>query len=187
MAFTFCENCGEKIDIQDSVCPHCGYKRGGEYVPPEREHNYSYENESEGAEPLWKTPNGNQNQHGGAPHGGMYTPPPYNSPYGQYPPFGQRRMPQKRPISKGLAVFSAINMCLGLFCLVGLIFGALALAQAVSAQNAFHDADEINRKKTSLVLNIIGICLTVLNIAAVIVGFILAGAAANPLAFVFMI
>ena len=176
MAFTFCENCGEKIDIQDNVCPHCGYKRGGEYVPPERERSYSY-SEEKGDEQLWKNPSNNGTPYG-TPQGGMYTPPHGNAPYGQYPPFAQRRVRIKRPISKGLAVFSAINLFLGMLCTVGLIFGALALGQTISAQSAINEAEEVNKKKTALALNIIGLSLTVINIVALIVGFIIAGGAA---------
>ena len=179
MAFTFCENCGEKIDIADTKCPHCGCKRGGEgeYIPPERDNSYSY-GSTDNDTPLWKTPDQQNGGAQGAPRGGMYTPPPYGDPRYGPRPFVPYRPRIKRPVSKGLAIFSGINIFLGLFCLVGLIFGALALAQVISAQSAINEVQEINKKKTALVLNIIGTSLTVINIVAFIVGFMLAGGAA---------
>ena len=73
-----------------------------------------------------------------------------------------------------MIVFSAINMFFGLFCIIGLVFGSLALAQTIGAHRARTDEEEVNKKKTALVLNIIGAVLTVVNIAAFIVGFIYA-------------
>jgi hypothetical protein len=166
MAFTYCENCGEKIDFAETKCPHCGYVRGGEYVPPETDRN---ENEP----PLWKTPDN-------AAGRGQYVPPFYGNPYMRYRP----RI--KRPVSKGLIVFSAINIFLGLFCLVGMIFGSLALAQAIGAQHARTDTEEVNKKKTALILNIIGTALTVINIAAFVIAFVMAGAGAPALALIFI-
>ena len=164
MAFTFCENCGEKIDFANTKCPHCGYVRGGEYVPPEN-------NRNENDPPLWKTPDN-------AAGRGQYVPPFYGNPYVRYRP----RI--KRPVSKVLVVFSSINVFLGLFCLVGMIFGALALAQTIGAQHARTEDEEINKKKTALILNIIGTALTVVNVAAFIVGFVMAGGAASALALI---
>lgn len=164
MAFTFCENCGEKIDVSVSKCPHCGFARGGNYEPPH--------SNSQNEPPLWKEPDN-------AAERGQYIP-PYGSPYGN--PFGRYRPRIKRPASKGLIVFSVINIFLGLFCLVGMIFGSLALAQVIGAQNAPTEMEETNKKKTALVLNIIGSVLTVVNITAFVIAFVMAGAGAPAIA-----
>ena len=32
MAFTYCTNCGEKIDMENKQCPYCGYSLTDDYV-----------------------------------------------------------------------------------------------------------------------------------------------------------
>lgn len=100
MAFTFCTNCGEQIDVSLEKCPHCGHPTGAQK-------NYTY-----GMDPtavnrqsqFAQNPQNNQNpQNPGEPqNGGMggmgnmgdQRPPQNNgSPYGQNPygqnPYGQ--------------------------------------------------------------------------------------------------
>lgn len=42
MAFTYCTNCGEKIDDSEVRCPHCGHVRG-------QERSYTYGQEASGS------------------------------------------------------------------------------------------------------------------------------------------
>lgn len=165
MAFTFCENCGEKIDIANTKCPYCGFVRGGDTDPHEQEHS-GRRVSSDGD--LWRTPSEGERGEYIPP----YAQPPRRNPYA--PPRPHSRPAVRRPVSVGMIVFSAINMFFGLFCIIGLVFGSLALAQTIGAHRARTDEEEVNKKKTALVLNIIGAVLTVVNIAAFIVGFIYA-------------
>ena len=182
MAFTFCENCGEKIDIADTKCPYCGYVRGSnnDDREPSRDRrdrderngsdsydSYDSRRQYDDGDQLWRTPREGEQ--------GQYIPPyrrPEPNPYTrQYAPPRPRA---RRPVSVGMIVYSAINMFFGLFFIVGLIFGSLALAQTISAQRARTDDEETAKKKTALILNIIGTVLTVINIVAIVVGFVTA-------------
>jgi len=66
MAFTYCTNCGEKIDDSEVRCPHCGHVRG-------QERGYTYGQEQHGGQSQYGTQN---NQNGYNPNG--YNPNGYN-------------------------------------------------------------------------------------------------------------
>ena len=199
MAFTFCTNCGEKIDDSEARCPHCGHVRGQErrytYGPETSGAFNSNESRQEngacgdnGSRP-WRTPDGGYNPGGYNPNGfnqGGYNPNGYNpNGYGQ-PPFNRPPYVQpKRPISVGLLIFSIINIVFGCCCMVGMVFGIIGLVLTITAQSAPTEAQEINKKKTALVINIAGSVLMAVNVAAILIGFFAAGGLANlPLAFI---
>ena len=117
----------------------------------------------------YNAPNGN------TPYGGGN----YNAPYGQNPgapngynqygvPYNPNVVPQppKKEINIGLLVFSIINLILGCCSCTGFIFGGAGLAFAMMAKNAKTDGDTENYNKISMILNIIGVILTVIVIVA---------------------
>lgn len=189
MAFTFCTNCGEKIDDSEVKCPHCGHVRG-----QERSYNYGPEtsgtfNNNENRQENggryddssrpWRTPGSGYNQGGYNPNG--YNPNGYGEPPFNRPPF---YVQPKRPISVGLLIFSIINIVFGCCCMVGMVFGIIGLVLTITAQTAPTEAQEINKKKTALIINIAGSVLMAVNVAAILVGFFAAGGlAALPMAF----
>lgn len=81
MAFTFCTNCGEKIDDSEKVCPHCGHPKGAD-----RSYRYGqewYGNTDNGNENKNNNDDNNANNNNGS-NGSQQ-----QNPYGQYqPPFG---------------------------------------------------------------------------------------------------
>lgn len=104
MAFTFCTNCGEKIDDNEKVCPHCGHPKGADrsyrygqewYGNTENKDNGNTDNGSgeQNRNPYGQNPYGQNGQ-----NGGQYQPPFGNNgnnggqqnqnPYGQNP-YGQ--------------------------------------------------------------------------------------------------
>ena len=200
MAFTFCTNCGEKIDDSEARCPHCGHVRGqdrsynygpetsGAFNSNENRQGNGYNGEN-GSRP-WRTPDSDYNQggynQGGYSQGG-YNPNGYNpNGYGQ-PPFYRPPfyMQPKRPISVGLLIFSIINMVFGCCCMVGMVFGIIGLVLTITARTAPTEAQEINKKKTALVINIAGSVLMAVNVAAILIGFFAAGGlAALPMALI---
>ena len=122
----------------------------------------------------YNAPNGN-NPYGGAnynaPNGG--TPYGYNpgapNGYNQYGvPYNPNAVPQqpKKPINIGLLVFSIINLILGCCSCTGFIFGGAGLAFVMMAKDAKTDGDTENYNKISMILNIIGVILTVIVIIA---------------------
>lgn len=202
MAFTYCTNCGKKIDDSVEKCPYCGHPKGADRV-------YGYEEEKfgrgtgadgRGGDP-WE--NG-QDQNNGNPYGNNGNPygqqgqNPYGNngnPYGGNPwegPNGQRQNPygrdpygqqfgqgpwqprEKRKLSVGLLVFSIINIVIGTCC-AGSIFGIIGLVFCITARDAVSEAEEIRRKKISLAINIIAVVLTVIFIISFAVGFVNGG------------
>ncbi len=79
--------------------------------------------------------------------------------------------PQKRPISIGLLVFSIINIVFSCCTISSLVFGVLALVYTVNAQKAASEAEETSKKKTALVLNIVGIVLGIISMVSFSVVF----------------
>lgn len=150
MAFTYCTNCGEKIDDGEVKCPHCGHVRG-----QERDYSYGSESYSSGTEQTngqneWQ---GQEYYRQGAP---LYRTP-------NRPP-----MMRKRPVSKGLIALSIINL---LFCCIpsSLIIGIIGISLATSAQLAQTEAEELRKKKTALILNLVSIGINlVVTLCAVI-------------------
>jgi hypothetical protein len=183
MAFTYCTNCGEKIDMDNARCPFCGYTRQG----------YSYERETFEQRPSGapeqsaeeKRPfeieerwNGNENsgygqgnyESGHSDRGYGYR----GNPYQQGNPLYRTPnspMSPKRPLSVGLTVFSIINIIFSCCAFPSLIFGILALFNTIQAQNAESEEQEIAKKKIALVLNVVGAVLTVLTIVSFTVVF----------------
>ena len=66
----------------------------------------------------------------------------------------------------GLLVFSIINLILGCCSCTGFIFGGAGLAFVMMAKSAKTDGDAENYNKISMILNIIGVVLTVIVIVA---------------------
>lgn len=189
MAFTYCSNCGEKIDITNDKCPYCGHRLGGDY---------SYGNEN-------SSPNGFDGERGGfsdfdgngsnfngngsngeAPHNEYYPPRnEYTPPHNEYrPPYGGQgngqnpmwRTPfdaprKKRPISVGLVIFSIINIVFSCCTMTSFIFGIIALIYTVKAQNAKSDDEEIAKKKTALIINVAGAVLGILSMTSFFIVF----------------
>ena len=260
MAFTFCTNCGKRLDESADKCPYCGHPKGAERTfyssAPGENNGTSGTNGTNGANginggsenpgtgnqnpnpnnpygqnpnnpygqnpnnpygqnpnnPYGQNPNNPYGQNPNNPYGqnpnnpyGQNPNNPYgqnpNNPYGQNPnnPYGQNpnnpygrnpnnpygqgtytpppyggqfRRPQQRPMSIGLLVFSIINIVMGSCCCVGSIFGILGIIFTVGARDCATDEEEIRKKKTALVLNIVGIVLTVLVIIAYYVAII---------------
>lgn len=88
MAFTFCTNCGEKIDDSEKVCPHCGHPKGAD-----RSYRYGQEwfgNTENKNDNNNSNNNGNTDNGSGEQNNGQQNQNPYGyNPYGQYqPPFG---------------------------------------------------------------------------------------------------
>ena len=143
---------------------------GNPYSNPYGGANYNAPN---GSNPYgggnYNAPNGN------TPYGGGN----YNAPYGQNPgapngynqygvPYNPNVVPKppKKEINIGLLVFSIINLILGCCSCTGFIFGGAGLAFAMMAKNAKTDGDTENYNKISMILNIIGVILTVIVIVA---------------------
>lgn len=143
MAFTYCTNCGEKIDINAPRCPHCG-------CVLHQEHSYTHEQYRE-----QENTGFNPNQGGFNPNQGGFNP-LYRTPM----------HPVKRPISTGLLVFSIINIVFSCCVLPSLIFGIIALVFTIQAQSARNTEDEITKKKIALILNIVGVILAAATIVS---------------------
>ena len=143
MAFTYCTNCGEKIDDSEVRCPHCGHIRG-----QERSYNYGQEQYRGQNNPNSYNQNG-YNQNG------------YN-PNGQYQP---PQPPQKRPLNIGVVVISILNIVFGC-CGIPMIFGIIGLVLAFSAQNLASDKEAEDKNKLALVINIIGLVLMAVSIVS---------------------
>ncbi len=106
MAFTFCTNCGNKIEDGVIKCPYCGHIKGSE-------RNYTYgsygdtpnEPKNEQQSPQEQAPQNDQKPHpqengydrGQNPYGGQQDQNPYSGNYGQSPynqnPYGQNQSP----------------------------------------------------------------------------------------------
>ncbi len=154
MAFTYCSNCGEKIDTNETRCPHCGYiiSHSGSYTYGQEEYNENRQGDSynqRGQE--FNNPNGQSFN----PNGQGFNPNPlYRVPM----------RPQKRPISVGVAVFSIFNIVFGCCTLPSFVFGIIALIVTIQAQSARTEAEETTKKKIALILNIVGFVLSVIAI-----------------------
>ena len=194
MAFTYCENCGEKIDDTNKFCPHCGHSKTG---APNAQHasqsgnaytdgqNANAQNPySNNQNPYGNPQNpygnqggyGNQNPYGQNPYGqNPYGQSPYGQnsygngqqpPYGNYPPYGNR--PQngqnRKPLSL-VVVFSIVVMVC-----FNTLFGIIALMIAMKAPN--EPTEELVEKKNRLaiIINVIGI---VVGIAVSVIYFAL--------------
>ncbi len=94
MAFTFCTNCGEKIDDSEQKCPHCGHPKGAD-----RSYRYGQEwyGNSGNNENNNNSNNSNNNNNNNSNDGNSGSQNQndngqqnqYHNPYGQYqPPFG---------------------------------------------------------------------------------------------------
>ncbi len=177
MAFTYCTNCGEKIDMSVGKCPHCGQKIG---------EDYSYGREEYARRRIEDIRGDNtdrDSQQGRSGIGGEYYPPKEqgenrqggfdprahgNGGRGDIPPMWQPMwrapMPQrKRPISIGLVIFSVINIIFSCCTFSTLIFGVIALVYVIGAQNAKSYEEEVAKKKIALVLNIVGAVIGVIS------------------------
>ena len=86
MAFTFCTNCGEKIDDNEKVCPHCGHPKGAD-------RSYRYGQEWYGNTEN-KNDNNNNNGGSGEQNNGQQNQNPYGqNPYGQNGQYGGQYQP----------------------------------------------------------------------------------------------
>ncbi len=166
MAFTYCTNCGEKIDMSEARCPHCGYMRAqSSAYAPEMHTERPDAGEYNGGAPYGRSPYGQgQEPYGqGSPYGQS----PYgqggHSPYSGNPMYRVPMHRQKRPISVGLLIFSIVNIVLGLVLTTPSIFGIMALVYTVGAQNAASEAEAVAKKKTALIINIVGAVMGVLS------------------------
>ena len=170
MAFTYCTNCGEKIDIDNAVCPYCGHRRAGysygreAHSEPKDTFESYYEDSRQNRDSYGENRNGYGNgpygQTGGQGfNGGGYRPerPLYRTPDSMRP---------KRPISVGLTVFSIINIIFSCCALPSLVFGILALVNTVQAQNAESEEQETAKKKIALILNVVGAALAIITLVS---------------------
>lgn len=185
MAFTYCTNCGEKIDMSVGKCPHCGQKIGEDYSYGREEYPHRRVEDIRGGDI------GRDSQQGRSGMGGEYYPPseqgenrqggfergPHgNGGRGDFPPMWQPMwrapMPQrKRPVSIGLVIFSVINIVFSCCTFTTLIFGIIALVYTVGAQNARTDEEEVSKKKIALVLNITGAVIGVISAVSFSIAF----------------
>ncbi len=171
MAFTYCENCGEKIDDTNKFCPHCGHSKTG---APNAQHTSQNGNastdgqnangwntNSNGQNPYGNEQNpygnqggyGNQNTYGQNPYGNGQQPP-----YGNYPPYGNQPPynGQNRKANTGVVVFSVIvTVCFSM------LFGIIALMMALKAPN--EPTEELMEKKnrTAIIINVVGIIVSI--------------------------
>ncbi len=175
MAFTFCTNCGNKIEDGVEKCPYCGHVKGSE-----RSYTYGQAEPSRPQTPTTSEENASQN--GGqtpentppqAPQENPYANNPYAGqnrspygngrydPYGMPPPGGFYRPVPDRPMSIGLLIFSIINIVFSCCCSVGFVFGIIALVYTINARQSPTDEEEVRRKKLALIFNIAAVVLTV--------------------------
>ena len=178
MAFTYCENCGEKIDESSKFCPNCGYSKAGVQAPRNGEpQNGAYNNGQNsygnmGGNP--QNPYGNQGGYGN-PYGNNQN--PYGNqggygngqtPYGNYPPYGNNgnRPPyggQNRKMNTGIVVFAVIVIAC-----FNMLFGFLALMMAMKAPN--EPTEELMEKKnrTAIILCVVGVVVGIIATVAYI-------------------
>ena len=181
MAFTYCENCGEKIDDSAKFCPNCGYvkndahngsssSQGGVYGEDKNSNEQSSYGSADG---YGQNPYGNNpNPYGRNPYGNG------QSPYGNYPPFGNRPQNggEKRSVNTGIVIFALLvtffSSC------VTCIFGILALITALNAPNE-PTAELMEKKnKTAIMLCVIGIISTVVIGALFLIMMVFGGSGA---------
>ena len=84
MAFTFCTNCGKRLDESVDKCPYCGHPKGAERTFYSSENNVDPENNAQ-------NPNANEQNVHSDESGGQDNGQNPNNPYGQNPnnPYGQ--------------------------------------------------------------------------------------------------
>ena len=157
MAFTYCTNCGEKIDMSEGKCPHCGQTIGNdrEYDRSEytRQSSAPYESKSEDESAQRGQYFPPDEAHGG----GDRIPPMWQTFFGAPVP------PKKRPISIGLLILSIVNIVFSCCTMTTLIFGVIGLVYTVGAQNAKSESEEVSKKKIALIINIAGLVIGVLS------------------------
>ena len=189
MAFTYCENCGEKIDESSKFCPNCGYSKAGAQAPRNGEpQNGAYTDGQNSYGNIGGNPNGygnNQNPYGnpngygnnqnpyGNPNGYGNNQNPYGNPngygnngqppYGNYPPYGNRPPygGQNRKMNTGIVVFAVIVIAC-----FNMLFGFLALMMAMKAPN--EPTEELMEKKnrTAIILCVIGVVFGIIATVA---------------------
>ena len=178
MAFTYCENCGEKIDDSAKFCPNCGYSKTG---APNTGNGAETSGANSGGDNPYgapggygnaQSPHGNQGGYGNAqnPYGapGGYGQAPYGNRggYGGENPYGSHNTPmfdngQPRKVNVGVMVFSLIV----LFCF-NTICGIIAMVMAMNAPNepTFEEMERKNKK--AMIACIVGVIIGIVaNIA----------------------
>ncbi len=173
MAFTFCTNCGNKIEDGVIKCPYCGHIKGSErsYTYGKAPTEPKPQADEQPSDPYGQNPyTSNQDPYSNNPYGNSQAPSD-PSPYGGTPSGGFYRQVNDRPMSIGLLIFSIINIVFGCCCSIGCVFGIIALVYTLNARQAPDDNEEIRRKKIALFMNITAIILTIAFIVSFSVAF----------------
>ena len=143
---------------------------GANYNAPNGSNPYSGAN--------YNAPNGS-NPYGGA----NYNAPNGSNPYGGAPggnPYINNQMKPTRPVNIGMLVFSIINLIIGFCTCTGFIFGGAGLAFTLMAKSAQRDEDAKRNDRVALVLNIVGVVISILMIVAWVALMVSEGFAAEP-------
>lgn len=161
MAFTYCENCGEKIDDGCKFCPNCGHGKMGTQNGGAQNMNDQQPRSGQYSYGEGQSPYGNQGGYGNTPPP-YVNPNPYGNGYGQNP-YGNGE--PRRQANTGIVVFSVIVMVF-----FSMLFGAIAIVMSLNAPKAPTEEQMQAKNKTALVLCIIGV---VVGIVSMVMSFAL--------------
>ena len=160
MAFTYCENCGEKIDDTSKFCPHCGYSKyasngegyGNSQGNTEGNNSYGNTNPYSGQNPYGnQNPYGDQNSYGN------------RNQYGNQDPYGGFYQ-RKGEVNVKVLVFALVT----LLCFSPLA-GIIAVYFAMTAPN--QPTEELREKKNkySVIASVAGVVISFLFAALIFV------------------
>lgn len=149
MAYTYCENCGEKIDVAGKFCPYCGHSKDG---------SAAFDN---GSAQRDRENNGNEYGDATGGYGRGDGNGPYRTPYGGAgggSPLYRIPMPQgNRRVGRLNTVVMIFSVAVVMF--FNMICGIVAIGMALSAPNQPTQELEDKKNKNAMIANIIGIVL----------------------------
>ena len=144
MAFTYCENCGEKIDDTSKFCPHCGYSKYAQ-----NNGGYGNSQENNGNPPPYGNgnPYSNQNTYGNQGYYGN------SDPYNSQNPYGGNYQ-RKSEINVKVLVFALVTLLCFSF-----LPGVIAVYFALTAPNQPTEELRDKRNKYSVIASVVGVVL----------------------------
>ena len=167
MAFTYCENCGEKIDDTSKFCPHCGYSKFAQNTGNYGNSQDNYGGEGNGKPYGTQNPYGNQNPYGDQPPYGNRNQYGNRDPYGNQPPYGGNYQ-RKGEVNVKVLVFALVT----LLCFSP-IPGIIALYFALTAPNQPNEELKARNDKYSVIASIVGVVISIVFVGLLVVGTIL--------------